>query len=441
MAIASGGCHRLHGVQRRCSGVAIRRHPASGNSEQVRVIVHRLLEHYFEQLRGLASASRGRVRGPAGDSNPSGYGNRFMAMPSLWLLALAGERCLHIDDMGLQAFFNPLRNLSLWQCPPAHLALVMPSRRLGKMNERQLAHALSERSELQGGTEVTMRLISRLSDAGHTHLHQLLERLGATPDEARNESFLQSVGSVGLFHALSPAVHQVKQQFVGTIHQACRDDADPTNSPRRLDAGLHLRTGADLILCGQSAAVTRVQQAGRQGWECGTGVSNLTLRCATRWIWRHMKSYRAKDRRPCIFVMSDMPSVAEAAREHLLRAAPLPLSVVTERMLPGTHRIQLTFRGLDSNKVEKWVPQWQQGLTTNWVPLRSMEWQNTQWHTGPLHRIAKANLSAAIAHPSMLGWLALSEARIQLSLPSTFSESAGYRGASQAAVIGILRKS
>ena len=139
--------------------------------------------------------------------------------------------------------------------------------------------------------------------------------------------------------------------------------------------------------------------------------------------------------------MSDMPSMAEAAREHLLHAAPLPLSVVTERMVPGTHRIQLTFRGLDSNKVERWVPQWQQGLTTNWVPLSSMEWQKTQWHTGPLHRIAKANLSAAIAHPSMLGWLALSEARIQLSLPSTFSDSAGYRGATQADIIGVLRKS
>ena len=424
-------------AQSQCRHVGIRRHQASGSSQQVRVIAHRLLEHYLNQLRGTASASRGRVRGPAGDSNPAGYGNRFMAMPSLWMLALAGERCLHIDDMGLRAFFKlPSQNLSLWQCPPAHLALALPSRRLAEVNERQLARTLSERSELQSDKGVPMHLISRLSHAGHTHLHQVLEGLGATPDEARNESFLQSVGSVGLFHALSPAAHRFKQKFVGAIQRACGNDAELANSSWRLDAGLHLRTRADLVLCGRSAAVTRVQEAWRKQRECGTGVSNVTLLCATRWIWHQLKPHQAKNHRPSIFVMSDMPSVAEEARVRLMSAAPFPLCVVTERTLPGTHRIRLNFCA-KPQECHKMVP-WQQDLSNDWVPLRTMEWQETQWHTGPLHRIAKANATAAIAHPSMLGWLALSEARVQLSLPSTFSDSAAYRGATQAGVIGIV---
>lgn len=383
----------------------------------------------------------------------AGYGNRFAALPIAWLVALASRRCLHMEDSGFDAFFVG----RMWRCPPKLLAERLPTRKLPKSHTggsapRGLAGALQGRSEidLRGGFfEVpSAEALAALPQAGFTHIRELFLRAGATVRDAADPSFITHVAYISLFTKLTPEARAIKEKFTHAIRQVCHD-GQASQLRHYLDAALHFRTAADLAGCGKSAEVTAVRKV-QSNRECGQLRGfNETMRCAVPWVLQGLRTGLATSRAGkdsqalCVFVMSDKPSAAAAVRAELLRLsavatrprdrrraaeAPRAISVVSEQMVPGLHRAQLTFLDLKGKNVTKWVPQWRESHLG--VPvLGALEWQTTQWHTGPLHRIALADASAALAHPAMLGWLVFSEARLQLSSPaSTLSGTANFRG-------------
>lgn len=412
----------------------------SKNASSALIVASRLAQHYLSTVRD-AEMLHGIVRAPSGMRGVSGYGNRFAALPMCWLLAVASRRCMHLEDKGFDTFFNG----RMWQCPPKILAKTLPTRKLFARPRRRVGHeigwlvgALQGRTEIRGcdmSEAPSVQALAALPRAGVTRLRDLLLRAGASAADAANARFIDEVSHLALFSTLTPEAQAAKNSFTQAIGRACDVGHATSRSAavlwsHRLDAAVHFRSGADLDSCGATANVNTMAKHSDYH-ECGRSHGlNDTLECVVPRLLHELGATEAGESR-CVFVMSDKPSVANAVRTQLLRqraTTSSAVSVVTEGMVPGLHRIQLKFLNLHLKNVTKWVPQWRANHSDD-RPLSMREWQLTQWHTGPLHRIALADASAALAHPAILGWLVFSEARFQMSIgDSTFSRTASIRG-------------